>query len=91
MTAFFVYCDIYKEKEQHGVALTYECNEQSTAELQKLSVFHTTVTYATAKIHILFEMDNQNTEHSGNNKPTDILNCCRKSVGLCIRLSILKR
>ena len=66
MTAFFVYCDIYKEKEQHGVALTYECNEQSTAELQKLSVFHTTVTYATAKLHILFEMDNQNTENNVN-------------------------
>lgn len=49
MTAFFVYYDIYKEKEQHGVALKYECNEQSTAELQKLSVFHTTVTYATQK------------------------------------------
>jgi hypothetical protein len=45
---------------------TYECNEQSTAELQKLSVFHTTVTYATAKLHILFEMDNQNTENIVN-------------------------
>lgn len=45
---------------------TYECNEQSTAELQKFSVFHTTVTYATAKLHILFEMDNQNTENIVN-------------------------
>lgn len=45
---------------------TYECNEQSTAELQKLSVFHTTVTYATAKLHILFEMNNQNTENNVN-------------------------
>lgn len=45
---------------------TYECNEQSTAELQKLSAFHTTVTYATAKLHILFEMDNQNTENIVN-------------------------
>ena len=63
---FFVYTDIYIKKEQHRVALTYECNEQSTAELQKLPVFHTTVTYATAKLHILFEMDNQNTENNVN-------------------------
>lgn len=45
---------------------TYECSEQSTAECQKLSVFHTTVTYATAKLHILFEMDNQNAENKVN-------------------------
>ncbi len=29
---------------------THEYSEQSTAEKQKLSAFHTTVTYATAKI-----------------------------------------
>ena len=66
IAAFFVYGDIYKEKEQQGVALAYECNEQSTAELQKLSVSHTTVTYTIAKLYILFEMDNQNTENNVN-------------------------
>ena len=67
MAAFFcLYRYLYRKKEQHRVALTYECNEQSTAELQKLPVFHTTVTYATAKLHILFEMDNQNTENNIN-------------------------
>lgn len=45
---------ILKKKEQLNAALTYECSEQSTADLQKLSVFHTTVTYATAKIRINF-------------------------------------
>ena len=34
---------------------TYECNEQSTAEIQKSSVFHTIVTYAFAKLHIILE------------------------------------
>ncbi len=29
---------------------TYECSELSTAKFQRLSVFHTTVTYATAKL-----------------------------------------
>ena len=67
MTAFIcLYRYLYRKKEQHRVALTYECNEQSTAELQKFSIFHTTVTYATAKLHILFEMDNQNTENNVN-------------------------
>ena len=67
MAAFFVDADIYKEKRATLMLLfTYECNEQSTAELQKFSVFHTTVTYATAKLHILFEMDNQNTTNKVN-------------------------
>ena len=33
MAAFFLFMVIFiKKKEQHSVALTYECNEQSTAE-----------------------------------------------------------
>ena len=61
----FMVIFINKKRATTMSLFTYECNEQSTAELQKLSVFHTTVTYATAKLHILFEMDNQNTEKNG--------------------------
>lgn len=38
--------------------LTYEYNEQSTAGEQKLSAFHTIVTYASAKISRRIEINN---------------------------------